>query len=275
MFAAIRLLLIPLLVACASPAWAQSKTSEPQPMAKPGESTEPPKPRAAPIGVVQAVPLPRGGGILVFGGTRGTGLEVVKELVARKEQVTVVTTGSTDNPTLKELGVSVVSGNALDPKSIEEALKTAAFRAVISTVGQRRGEPSPDYEGNRNIIDATKAAGIERFVFVTVIGAGDSAEAPPWLARWFLKDIIAAKTKAEDHLKASGLAYTIVRPGGLLDKPASGQAVLKEDPATFSWIARADLGKLVAGVVFDDTTIGKVYSAYDPTRTSMFSLFGS
>src|SRR5437764_847593 len=71
----LRTLLIPLFLALVLPALAQDKTGVTQDMGKPGDSTEPPKPKASPIGVVQEVPLPRAGGVLVFGGTRGVGLE--------------------------------------------------------------------------------------------------------------------------------------------------------------------------------------------------------
>src|SRR5438046_2436373 len=130
-----RFVLLPLLLLLAHPALAQSsKTSEPQPMAAPGESTEPPKPRAAPLGAVQTVPLPRSGGVLVFGGTSGTGLEVVKALVAMKEQVTVVTHSKPDDATLKAMGVTVVSGDAMKPESLKELFKATPYRVVISTI---------------------------------------------------------------------------------------------------------------------------------------------
>ena len=273
MIATLRLVVLPILLSLALPALAQ-KTSEPQPMAGPGESTEPPKPMAAPVGAVQEQPLPKSGGILVFGGTRGTGLEVVKALVAKKENVTVVTHGSGENAELKARGVTLVSGNALQPDTIKDIFKATPFRVVISTVGAKRGEASPDFDGNKNVIDAAKAAKITRFVLVTVIGAGDSEKAAPWISRVILKDIIAAKTKAEDYLRASGLEYTIIRPGGLLDKPASGKAVLVADPGAFSYISRADLGKLVADAATDDKMIGKVLTSFDGTRTSVMSFFG-
>jgi uncharacterized protein YbjT (DUF2867 family) len=269
-----RTLLVSLLLAVTCPALAQ-KTTEPQPMAAPGESTEPPSPKAAPAGAVEAVPLPRSGGVLVFGGTRGTGLEAVKTLVAMKEQVTVVTHGSPDNAELKAMGVTVVSGNVLDPDSIKEVFKSTPFRAVISTIGRQKNQPSPDFDGNKNVIDAAKATGIPRFILVSTIGAGDSEKAAPWIARLFLKEVMAEKGRAEDYLKASGLDYTIVRPGGLLDKPASGQARLVADPMAFSFVARADLGKLVAECVKNDDTIKKTLSVLDPTRTGILSLFGA
>jgi uncharacterized protein YbjT (DUF2867 family) len=271
-----RSVLLPLLLLLAAPALAQSpKTTEAQPMAAPGESTEPPKPRASPIGVVEAVALPRSGSVLVFGGTSGTGFEAVKALVAMKEQVTVVTHGNADNSTLKAMGVTVVSGDAMKPETLKEVFKATPYRVVISTIGKRKDEPNPDFEGNKNIIDAAKAIGIPRFILVTMIGDGDSEKALPWFIRLFFKEAMINKTLAEGYLRDSGLEYTVIRPGALLNKPSSGKAVLMADPMKYSAIARVDLGKLIADCVKDDKTIKKVYTAYDASRASFFApIFG-
>ena len=108
---------------------------------------------------------------------------------------------------------------------------------------------------------------------ITVIGAGDSIEAAPLPSRRFLAEVIELKTRAENHLRASGLDYTIIRPGGLTDGAPSGEAFLADDPATFSFIARADLAKLVVDALGDPATIGKTYSAYDPSRKTMATMF--
>lgn len=218
---------------------------------------------------------PVDGPILIFGGNRGTGLGIVKELRARGEAVTVAVRASSDTTELTALGVDTVVADALQKETVESALRSKAFVAVISTLGTSRGEQAqrPDFIGNRHVIEAAKATGVRRMLLVTVIGAGDSAEAAPLPSRRFLAEVIELKTRAEDALRESGLDYTIVRPGGLTDGAPSGQAFLAEDPATFSFIARADLAKLVADALGDPTTIGKTYSAYDPSRKTMATMF--
>ena len=173
------------------------------------------------------------------------------------------------------LGVDVVVADALKADTVEFALRAKPFVAVISTLGTSRGEQTqrPDFIGNRHVIDAAKSAGIRRVLLVTVIGAGDSIDAAPLPSRRFLAEVIELKTRAENHLRASGLDYTIIRPGGLTDGAPSGEAFLADDPATFSFIARADLAKLVADSLGDPATIGKTYSAYDPSRKTMATMF--
>ena len=216
-----------------------------------------------------------GGPVLVFGGTRGTGLEIVRKLRERGEAVTVAVRSTSNTTELKKLGADTVVADALDAKQVEAAVGSKKFAAVISTLGTTRGEQHkrPDYIGNRNVIDAARAAGVKRFVFITVIGAGDSSDAAPGFSKRFLAEVIALKTQAEDHLRASGLDYTIIRPGGLGDVPTSGTAVLAEDPAAFSFIGRADLADLAVQALGDASTIGKTYSAYDPSRKTMSTMY--
>jgi uncharacterized protein YbjT (DUF2867 family) len=235
----------------------------------------PAKAQAAPALTAPPAPSVRSG-TLVFGGTRATGLEIVRLLRTRGEAVTVVVRPTSDVASLRALGASTLVADAMDAAAVNKALTGTQFRTVISTLGTTRGEKDrrPDFVGNKNAIDAAKAAGIPRFVLITVIGAGNSSDAAPWLAKQFLKEVIELKTQAEDYLKQSGLQWTIVRPGGLLDKKSSGQAVLKTDPETFSWISRVDLAQLTVDVLDAPGAAGQVYAAYDPTRENFWSMWG-
>jgi uncharacterized protein YbjT (DUF2867 family) len=216
-----------------------------------------------------------GGPVLVFGGTRGTGLEIARQLRERGDEVVVAVRANSSTQALAALGVRTVVADALDAGQVGAALASGPYKAVISTLGTSRGDQAkrPDFVGNRNVIDAAKAAGVRRFVFITVIGAGDSHDTAPLPARNALKEVIALKTQAEDYLKASGLDYTIIRPGGLGDVKATGKAVLAEDPQAFSYIARADLARLTIEALGDPATIGKTYAAYDPQRRVLWNMF--
>jgi uncharacterized protein YbjT (DUF2867 family) len=216
---------------------------------------------------------PGAGAVLVIGGTRATGLEVVKILRARGEEVVVLARPASDASEAERLGARIVRGDAMNPADLSAALASGSFRAVVSTLGARSVDgPRPDFEGNRNAVDAASAAGVRRFVLVTVIGAGESYEASPWIARRILGKVMVDKTRAEDYLRASGLDWTIVRPGGLLDKEAQGRAYLTEDTRAMSWIRRADLGRLTVQALDDPQAAGKVYHAFDPDRTRFWSI---
>jgi uncharacterized protein YbjT (DUF2867 family) len=161
----------------------------------------------------------------------------------------------------------------MDMESVRAAFAGKNYRAVLTTIACFSCNPKPDYLGNKNIFDAAKEAGAKRVVLVTTIGAGNSYDSAPWSARSFLKDMLPLKTQAEDHLKSLGLDYTIIRPGGLTFTPATGEGWLSEDPAAFGVIGREELARLVVGVLDDDRTAGKTFSAFDDSLLFPLAFF--
>ncbi len=227
-----------------------------------------------------AATAPGTGSVLVIGGNRATGLEVVRLLRARGEDVVVLVRPGSDASAAEALGARIVRGDVMNPPDVATAIAAVPaggqFRAVISTLGgtSLKG-PRPDFDGNRNVVDAARVAGVKRFLLVTMIGAGESLKAAPALSRYFLRTVTPEKTKAEDYLKTSGLEYTIIRPGGLLNKEAQGKAYLTEDTRSMSWIRRADVAALTVQALDDPRAIGKVYHAFDPERTRFWSIPGN
>jgi uncharacterized protein YbjT (DUF2867 family) len=205
------------------------------------------------------------GGVLVFGGNRDTGLEIVRSLKAKGDKVTVFVRPTSDIDELKTLGVATVMGDALKADDVKKAIAAGKYRAVVSSLGGKRGEPRPDFEGVKNVVDGAKAAGVKRMVLVTALGVGDSANAVTPQVHKILGPIFAEKVKGEDYLKASGLTYTIVRPGGLRSGVPTGTAELIENPNVSSSIYREDLGAVTAAAIDDPKTFNKTLSAVDKT----------
>lgn len=208
--------------------------------------------------------------VLIFGATRGTGLEVAKLLHARGEDFVAFVRPTSDRTELEKLNTAFVVGDATNIDEVQAAVSSQPFRAIVSTIGCLTCEPPPDFIGNRNITDAAVDAGVPRMVLITSLGAGDSKDAPPLMSRLFLRKILPLKEQAEDHLRASGLEYTIIRPGGLRppDAPITGQGYLSEDRAAFGFMHRADLAEMIVGALDDDRTIGKTFAAADKTVES-------
>jgi uncharacterized protein YbjT (DUF2867 family) len=203
-------------------------------------------------------------GVLVFGASQRTGLEVAKILTARDEQVTAFVRPSSERGNLEKLAVNFTVGDVLDAETVEAAFASGNFRAVINTIGGQRGQPRPDLEGTINIVDAAKRHGIKRMLMVTMVGAGDSADVLSENARKFLGPVAEIKTQAEDYLMKSGLDATILRPGGMRSEPATGSAIKTEDHTVMGMIHRADLAALVVESLDDGETIGKIFHAFDP-----------
>jgi uncharacterized protein YbjT (DUF2867 family) len=236
------------------------------------ESTEPPPPVAAPRGSVMAEELPRAGAIVVFGADQPLGLETVKALGAANKQVVAVLPEGADRAPFTALKVEVVSADPLVPDQLKAMFTSAPVRAVVTAFDAAGETPAFGAVGTRNIIDATKAANLPRLVLVSATGAGESVGLLPWYVKFLRGDEIAAAAAAEEHLKASGLDYTIVRAGWIIEEDVAGATAALQDAPAFSWITPSALARLVAGVVDTKAASGKTMTALDPERVSLFSV---
>ncbi|MDZ8136663.1 MAG: SDR family oxidoreductase [Nostoc sp. DedQUE04] len=203
--------------------------------------------------------------IFLAGASRGVGREIAQYLTTQQLKVKALLRTATVATELEAMGIEVVQGDALNLGDVERAMVTdAPIHTVISTIG---GLPSdverPDYPGNRNLIDAAVKAGVQKFILVSSIGAGNSVVAASPQVLEVLGKVLAEKDKAEQHLIASGLTYTIIRPGGLKSEPATGNGVLTEDPHIIGSINRADVAQLVGRSLNSDRANNKILSAVD------------
>ncbi|MBN3899033.1 MAG: SDR family oxidoreductase [Nostoc sp. NOS(2021)] len=203
--------------------------------------------------------------IFLAGASRGVGREIAQYLRAQQLKVKALLRTAAVAAELEGIGIEVVLGDALNVEDVERAiLADEPIHTVISTIG---GLPSdverPDYPGNRNLIDAAVKAGVQKFILVSSIGAGNSVVAASPQVLEVLGKVLAEKDKAEQHLIASGLTYTIIRPGGLKSEPATGNGVLTEDPHIIGSINRADVAQLVGRCLNSQHTNNKILSAVD------------
>jgi uncharacterized protein YbjT (DUF2867 family) len=124
-----------------------------------------------------------------------------------------------------------------------------------------------DYLGNKHLIDAAKAAGISRFILISSLGAGATKDAIPLQAYQTLAAVLAEKERAENHLIASGLTYTIVRPGGLKSAPATGNGVLTTATNVAGSIHREDVAMLVYNCLASHRSHNQTLAAFDRAMT--------
>jgi uncharacterized protein YbjT (DUF2867 family) len=209
--------------------------------------------------------LPVCADVLVFGGTRGIGLEVVRQLREKGEAVTVMVRETSDLSALNAIDeVSTTVGDAMDMEAVTRAFATGEFDTAITTLG---GTPDAgfmvDSVGNINAIDGAQAAGADRFILMTSIGAGDSRAAAPDAMLKALGMVIAEKEKAERHLIDSGLTWTIIRPGVLNDKPKNDRGRLIQDTSAVGIISRAEIARLIVEAIDSEPTYGGIYSAIE------------
>jgi uncharacterized protein YbjT (DUF2867 family) len=140
----------------------------------------------------------------------------------------------------------------LEAASAEEvAVLLAGADAVVFAAGAGPGSGVPrkdsvDRGASVLMADAAGRAGVRRFVQVSSMGAGQPPRAGSdevWAA------YIAAKTAAETDLRARDLDWTILRPGGLTDAPATGRVRLAVPPVPGGTVPRADVAAVIAALL--------------------------
>ncbi|HBE19219.1 MAG TPA: NAD(P)-dependent oxidoreductase [Cyanobacteria bacterium UBA11367] len=203
--------------------------------------------------------------IFLAGASRGVGREIANCLMAQSQKVKALLRGEASRPELEAMGIKVVRGDALDAEAVERVILTdQPIIAVISTIGglPKDGERA-DYLGNKHLIDAAVKAKVSKFILISSIGSGESAVALPPQAMETLKSVLIEKEQAEKYLMASGLNYTIIRPGGLKSEPATGNGILTENYRISGMIHRADVAELACKGLFADAANRKIFSAID------------
>jgi uncharacterized protein YbjT (DUF2867 family) len=103
------------------------------------------------------------------------------------------------------------------------------------------------------LMEAAERRDIARYVMVSAIGAGDPARASA-----AMRPYQEAKAEADERLESSGLAWTIVRPGGLTNKPGSGRIRAGHDIGRGT-IPRDDVAATLAAVLAAPNTIGVTF----------------
>jgi uncharacterized protein YbjT (DUF2867 family) len=130
----------------------------------------------------------------------------------------------------------------------------AGADAVVFAAGAGPGsgperKRTVDYGAAVKLMDA----GVRRYVMVSAISAGRPHE---WSDA--MRPYYEAKAGADEKLVASGLDYTIVRPGGLTDDPGSGMVTVGTDLERGS-IPREDVATVLLAVLETPGSIGKTF----------------
>lgn len=148
--------------------------------------------------------------ILVAGATGQLGGLIARRLLDKGEAVrTLVREGSAWQH-LQSAGAEISFGDLKNRATLDAACAGADI--VITTANSAlRGGPdntqTVDADGNRNLIDAARSAGVKQFLFVSAFGVSVDSPVP----------LFQAKARTEAYLRASGMPYTILAADGFMD----------------------------------------------------------
>jgi uncharacterized protein YbjT (DUF2867 family) len=111
-----------------------------------------------------------------------------------------------------------------------------------------------DYGSAVKLIAAAQAADVDRYLIVSSIGA-DRPEEGQGPMRTYLQ----AKADADEAVRASDLAWTIVRPVSLTDGPGTGLVTLAEHLDHRGTVARDDVAAVLASVLTDGLAVRRTF----------------
>lgn len=193
--------------------------------------------------------------IVVLGATGGTGRELVTQAVGRGWQVRVVVRSVEGLPADLDPGVSVLTGNVLDPAVLQPAV--AGTDAVLTALGFRRHLTGPAgttlySDSARALVATMTGAAVRRLVFITSAGVEDHDPHDRWVYDHVVRPLWLQQgyddmKRAEAILAESPLDWVVVRPGRLTDGPATGDYVVSPRfrPAHANAVSRADLASFM------------------------------
>ena len=188
--------------------------------------------------------------ILVIGGTRGTGLLVAQRLERQGAAVRVLARDLVAARARLGPTIDIVAGDVTREDTLPPALDGATH--VVFTAGCRSGRPATErrikateYDGVLNTLSAAGKTGFAgRFLYMTASGVTKPSIASV-LLNLYKGNTLVWRQRAEVAIRASGLDYTIIRAGVLLNRPGGRRTILLTQdarPLSIRYrIARADV----------------------------------
>lgn len=193
--------------------------------------------------------------VLLVGANGQIGHQVVEKLKDKGHDPVAMVRKEEQTKQFEDKGIDTVLGDLeKDFSHAFEGVDTVVFAAGSG------GSTGPDMtividqEGAIETVDNAKNAGVKHFVIVSSMGADAPKEADN------IKHYMYAKHRADEHLKASGLDYTIIRPGMLQNDGGTGKVSLSEDNQDFGNVQREDVASVIVQAVDTNKAENKVYT---------------
>ena len=210
---------------------------------------------------------------LVTGSTGNVGSAVVRELVDRNLPVRAFAREARKAADRLGDGVEVALGDFEDAESIRAALRGCDQLFLTSSNGER------EVDHERAVIDAAAAAGVERIVKLSTIGAqaGSALPGSDWHGR------------IEHHLRESGMPAVVLQSNFMMSnflafapQIAAGQLPAPAGSGRTSMIDPDDVGAAAAAILASDGHEGRTYQltggeaiTFDDAVTALSSVLGT
>ena len=200
--------------------------------------------------------------VAVAGGHGQIALRLTRLLSARGDRVVSIIRNPDHSDDVRAAGGDPVVCDLESADAAQVSGAIAGTDAVVFAAGAGPGsgvarKETMDLGGAVKLIEAAQANDIRRYVMVSSVGANPLAAGPDPFALY-----LRAKGLADDALMKSGLDYTIVRPTMLTDDEGDGLVFIDTHVGRGS-IPRDDVAAVIAAVLHEPATIGKVFEVID------------
>ena len=155
--------------------------------------------------------------LLVVGATGTLGRQVARQALDEDHEVRCLVRNPNKAIFLKEWGAEIVKGDLCDRSTLDPALKgvDAVIDAATARVTDNLSAKEVDWLGKVNLIQATKAAGVDRYIFFSILDADKHPEVP----------LMNIKHCTELFLAESGFNYTVLQLAGFMQGLISQYAI--------------------------------------------------
>jgi uncharacterized protein YbjT (DUF2867 family) len=194
--------------------------------------------------------------VVIAGGHGKVGLRALRLLAERGDRARGLIRNPDHAPDLGAVGAEPVVSDLEAVEATELTSELGGADAVIFSAGAGAGsggarKRTVDYGGAVKLIEAARLAGISRYLMVSAIGANHPD-------RWSesMRPYYQAKAEADAQLEASGLDYTIVRPGGLTDDPGTGLIDAGRSLERSGSVSRDDVAATLVACLDEPATVG-------------------
>jgi nucleoside-diphosphate-sugar epimerase len=196
--------------------------------------------------------------IVIAGGHGQIALRLARLLSARGDTVRSVIRNPDHAADVEATGAEPVvfdleEGSGADLASVVSGADAVVFAAGAGPGSGAERKRTVDLGAAVKLIEAAQAAKVRRYVIVSSIGADDPAGGSE-----AMRPYLEAKAEADAAVAASGLDFTIVRPGRRPNDPGTSRVSAGPGLARAE-VTRDDVVAVIVGVLDEPRTIGKTF----------------
>jgi nucleoside-diphosphate-sugar epimerase len=200
--------------------------------------------------------------IVIAGGHGKIALQLGRLIAGRGDTAVGIIRNSEQRDDLVAAGLepAVLDLEQADPEAVAELLAGADAAVFAAGAGPNSGaarKDTVDRAGAVLLADGCERAGLNRYLLISSMGVEGVRGLGPAAGDDVFTVYLKAKLAAEDDLRARALAWTVLRPGGLTDQPATGRVQLK--PAVPGGrVPRADVAAVALALLDEPLSAGLV-----------------